>query len=232
MMADPELAEQIELVATPTAPGCARAFVAATLRQWELTHLNDDATLVGSELVTNALHATGVVDPPSYPALERRERLARIWVQLLVYPRSLVVEVWDESPDRPEAREADSSSEDGRGLFLVQALSERWGVWSPGFGWKVVFAELARDKAAPRPQQSSKRVTPEPRSGDGSPLPKRVRPEPRSGVGSPSPKRVRPEPRNGGGSPSPKRFGEKMWTGGGPVDQALVLRVIDGLRKL
>src|SRR5215472_8940985 len=48
-------AASVELDANELAPRAARHFVAETLDSWELAHLTDTATLIASELVTNAL---------------------------------------------------------------------------------------------------------------------------------------------------------------------------------
>ncbi len=52
-------------------------------------------------------------------------------------------EVWDSVPRMPAVRQAGPDEEGGRGLALVEALSDRWG-WTTAPGWpgKVVWAEL------------------------------------------------------------------------------------------
>ena len=54
----------------------------------------------------------------------------------------LLVEVWDQAPGIPVLREAAGDEESGRGLILVNAISEKWG-WNPAEGQpgKVVWAE-------------------------------------------------------------------------------------------
>ena len=56
----------------------------------------------------------------------------------------VVVFVWDASP-RPPAQAADpgADAEGGRGLLLVEALSERWGHFGYDGDGKVVWALLA-----------------------------------------------------------------------------------------
>ena len=55
----------------------------------------------------------------------------------------VLVEVWDEIPSAPIAEHADPDDESGRGLMLIEAVSDRW-TWAtvPGWTGKVVSAEL------------------------------------------------------------------------------------------
>jgi hypothetical protein len=55
----------------------------------------------------------------------------------------LVIEAWDHSPRDPQTRDADADAEDGRGLMIVAAVSNRWGSARLGHQHKVVWAELA-----------------------------------------------------------------------------------------
>src|ERR1700728_1427465 len=60
------LGSYLELAALDTAAGSARAHVGAVLREWSLGDVADDACLVVSELVTNAVlstRAAGLHDP-------------------------------------------------------------------------------------------------------------------------------------------------------------------------
>ncbi|CAM5316143.1 ATP-binding protein [Streptomyces narbonensis] len=96
------------------------------LRKWGGPGASDVAELLTSELVTNALVHTehGAV------------------VTATVVPEQLRVEVRDFVPglDRPHAPPADDGTH-GRGLVLVQALADSWGVEEHGVG-KVVWFEL------------------------------------------------------------------------------------------
>jgi hypothetical protein len=55
----------------------------------------------------------------------------------------VLVEVWDTVRHAPVPRRARPDEEGGRGIALVQALSDRWD-WAtvPGWPGKVVWAEL------------------------------------------------------------------------------------------
>ncbi|GAA3138659.1 hypothetical protein GCM10020001_071450 [Nonomuraea salmonea] len=104
---------------TPQAPAHARKFVRQVLGEWRLSHLAEDAVLLTSELVTNAvLHAgTGV------------ELTCRLDVDAT--PAKLEIEVEDHHPARtiPPAGEPPSGdATSGRGLALAGMLADAWGV--------------------------------------------------------------------------------------------------------
>ncbi|MFF9805873.1 SpoIIE family protein phosphatase [Streptomyces coeruleorubidus] len=126
------------------APGSARALVRAALAEWtglglpgaeHLTdRLADDALLVVSELVTNAVvHAGTDVELECRLEADDKDTAA------------LVVEVSDHHPSRaPRGGEPESPHdvpEYGRGLRLVGALSEAWGI-TYRTGRKTVWARL------------------------------------------------------------------------------------------
>ncbi|MFC8374176.1 SpoIIE family protein phosphatase [Streptomyces sp. NPDC057239] len=131
------------LPGSPLAPGAARALLRKALTEWaELVlpgaeHLTgrvgDDATLIASELVTNAVVHAGTE--------------VRVACRLEEETGALVVEVADQHPSRaPRGNEPEGSPYDtpeyGRGLRLVAALSEAWGItYRPGT--KTVWARLA-----------------------------------------------------------------------------------------
>lgn len=130
----------IELAAVPTAPAVARSFVRHTLRTWSLDELADNAELIASELVTNAVKATGVAGPePS--CLDLRD-LALVVMRLRVHDGALRIAVQDSSHEQPRPQAAGDDAEGGRGLFLVEALSTRWDV-RPTQDGKVTWADLA-----------------------------------------------------------------------------------------
>ncbi|MGW0806877.1 SpoIIE family protein phosphatase [Nonomuraea sp. NPDC002799] len=109
---------------TPHAPAHARRFVRQVLGEWRLSHLAEDAVLLTSELVTNAVvHAgTGV------------ELTCRLDVDAV--PPKLEIEVDDHYPTRSipaaESMPADGPVEamptSGRGLALAGMLADAWGV--------------------------------------------------------------------------------------------------------
>ncbi|ROQ66891.1 histidine kinase-like protein [Streptomyces sp. 840.1] len=124
----PQRGERYRLVApnTPTAPRIARDFVGALLRTTEHPGLADDARLCVSEVVSNAHCHT---------------RSARIRVDVTVNRRQVMVYVTDDEPARlpkpgvaphvphtPYAPHAES----GRGLVIVESLTDRWGTTTRG----------------------------------------------------------------------------------------------------
>ncbi|MFH8656620.1 SpoIIE family protein phosphatase [Streptomyces afghaniensis] len=126
------------------APGSARALVRAAITEWtglglpgaeHLTdRLADDALLVVSELVTNAVVHAGT-DVQLECRLEGDDKDTA----------ALLVEVSDHHPSRaPRGGEPETphdTPEYGRGLRLVGALSEAWGI-TYRTGRKTVWARL------------------------------------------------------------------------------------------
>ncbi|MEU3945898.1 ATP-binding protein [Streptomyces sp. NPDC029526] len=90
----------------------ARQVTAARLRYCGLEALVDDATLIVSELVTNAIqHGEG----------------AQVTLTVTVRDGFLRLAVHDETTGRPVIRTADDYAERGRGLFLVDRLAAAHG---------------------------------------------------------------------------------------------------------
>ncbi|QXE36067.1 ATP-binding protein [Streptomyces sp. GMY02] len=115
----------------PRCVALARLELRKALEDWGLSELEDSAVLILSELLSNAgLHAK--VTPEQ--VIETR------------YFRSsgaLRIEVHDGSPDRPQPRPAGPEASDGRGLLLVDALADEWGVADRAGPGKVVWASLS-----------------------------------------------------------------------------------------
>src|SRR6266566_1261040 len=124
------LRESLELGALPGAVPCARLHARQILWEWALTPLTEAVEHVVSELMANAVAAAR-----ARPDIEP----VRLW--LLSDSRSALVLVWDADPGRPVLTEPGEDAESGRGLFLVQAFSDRWGSYAtPHLGGKVVWA--------------------------------------------------------------------------------------------
>ena len=118
--------KQVVLRPDPQTAAAARDFLRCTCLQWGLEPMLDVALLVVSELVTNA-----VVNARS-----------QVTVRLRLRPDRLLIEVEDEDSRLPVLqRHNDWDALGGRGLMLVDALSDRWGSQPCPFG-KVVWAEL------------------------------------------------------------------------------------------
>ncbi len=126
------LLSTLELASLPTAIPCARLHAVNILHEWGLGDLADDTELLVSELTTNALTAS--VSLESQPPITLR---------LLADHDRLVIEAWDRSPFDLDPLETGDESESGRGLLIVEALSNRWGSSRTRYNSKVVWAELA-----------------------------------------------------------------------------------------
>jgi len=134
------LSVHLPLGALPTAVPCARGYTRVILDEWNLASLADPAELIVSELVTNSVQATADKDgQPRYG----ETGLPVVHLRLASDHVRVLAEVWDSVPRVPAARRAGPDEEGGRGLALVEALSDRWG-WTtvPGWPGKVVWAEL------------------------------------------------------------------------------------------
>jgi anti-sigma regulatory factor (Ser/Thr protein kinase) len=107
----------------PASVGKARRFVVERLASLGVSDPDDDAAVVVSELVTNAVvHARTEV---TVRVLRKGAGIAR-------------VEVADGSTVLPGPRVATRASRSGRGLTLVDHLSNEWGVEANGAG-KIVW---------------------------------------------------------------------------------------------
>ena len=105
----------MSLPAQEASVGAARGLVTGALAEWAADDLTDDATLLVSELATNAVvHAGTNFD-----------------VSIELLGDAVEVAVTDRHPTRtlPAPSESvDVDLESGRGLFLTAALAEKWGV--------------------------------------------------------------------------------------------------------
>lgn len=108
----------------------ARRFARDALAEWEVGPRADDVLVCVSELATNAL-VHGV--PPGRGFLLR----------LLPYDGGVRVEVHDSGGGVPAVPQAEGGepAEGGRGLLLVAALADKWGVGSRAPG-KIVWCEF------------------------------------------------------------------------------------------
>jgi len=89
-----------------------RAFLNKALTSWECARPAEEARLLLSEILTNAVqHAEGPIT-----------------LHLCRTVTDLTVEVSDRSPHLPQPRIAAEDEESGRGLLLVRTLADGWGV--------------------------------------------------------------------------------------------------------
>ncbi|MDX3277304.1 ATP-binding protein [Streptomyces scabiei] len=129
---------QLHLVAVPSAVSVAREFVHHTLKLWQLDDYAPDAALMMSELVSNAIKATGFTDRQPMPWEITAQHV--IGIQLRAVGDELYVEVWDQSAREPVKQTVTAEAEGGRGLHLVEALAKKWGIYRPPAGGKIVWA--------------------------------------------------------------------------------------------
>ncbi|MCQ8830014.1 ATP-binding SpoIIE family protein phosphatase [Streptomyces malaysiensis] len=114
-----------------------RRFLREQARLWDWEAVSSDLELAVTELVTNALvHADSAVE-----------------VRLREYLDRLRIDVRDSDPRPPvpapvlASGEADTESEHGRGLLIVDALASSWGNAPSGRG-KSVWFELSKPQLA------------------------------------------------------------------------------------
>jgi anti-sigma regulatory factor (Ser/Thr protein kinase) len=122
----------LELGAYPTAVPCARLHAKHILREWRLADVSDSAELLVSELVTNAVRAS---------TSEEAIAVVRLW--LLSNQARVLIMVQDDNLQQPVRAQPEDDAESGRGLLLVDAISERWDWYLPeGAPGKVVWCLL------------------------------------------------------------------------------------------
>ncbi|MFI7413202.1 ATP-binding protein [Streptomyces sp. NPDC049627] len=129
----------VELQALPSRIGQVRRILSAQLRYWHLDPLIDRAALGLTELLTN-------VHQHAQP-----DKMCTVEIELLL--DRLMVSVRDHDPRLPvaaDAKDADTLATCGRGLAMVAAVSESWGVRPDGDSGKVVWFTLPAPVAAAR----------------------------------------------------------------------------------
>ncbi|MEU8342972.1 ATP-binding protein [Spirillospora sp. NPDC048832] len=130
----------IPMLASKAAPGLARTLTKHRLHKWGITHISDDAFLIASELITNAVAAT--------PGKEIRYQCSRDAAGVLIA-------VWDANPTLPrlhplielaletlDVSEENWDDNGGRGLPIVTALAAECGHTPDSSGGKWVWARL------------------------------------------------------------------------------------------
>lgn len=121
----------LELGALPSAVPCARLHARQLLWEWGLTALSEPAELVVSELVTNAVQIS-----------QAHNRGTSVRLRLKSDAKQVLILVWDASPQPPVRADINDESENGRGLLLVETLSDQWAWYFPPDeeGGKYVWA--------------------------------------------------------------------------------------------
>ncbi|MBB5624821.1 ATP-binding protein [Sphaerisporangium krabiense] len=133
VMATADLLGRVELPGRAASVGLARAFVREILRTTRCQE-TDDAVLMVSELVTNAIRYSGSGRRPD----------GRLAVVLTDHGRAIQVDVIDEGASaHPYVhRDVGESSEGGRGLWLVCQLASAWG-WRADPDGHVVWFQMS-----------------------------------------------------------------------------------------
>jgi anti-sigma regulatory factor (Ser/Thr protein kinase) len=119
---------QLTLAPTVDAVGVGRRLVSEALSEWELDALAHTATLLTSEVLTNSLlHArTQIV-----LTVERTE------------PKAVTISVHDGSPIIPRRRRHAQDATTGRGLELLDRLSQSWRIEPEESGKTLSFTLTA-----------------------------------------------------------------------------------------
>ncbi|MDK1476121.1 ATP-binding protein [Streptomyces sp. 549] len=127
----------------PRSAGQARRFAHSALTGWGMEELGDSVAVSVSEMVTNAL---------SHSACPWENPLAQpVLLSLLRQGGTVLCAVIDSGTAAPAVREAGELAESGRGLHIVDCLSDDWGWTDPGPFGKAVWARFSRlgDPCAP-----------------------------------------------------------------------------------
>ena len=120
-------AHELALPSEPVSVSRARHFVGVHLVEHGLSSLVDDARLVMSELASNAI---------------RHARTPFSVAVCGLVDDSVLVTVRDGSRDVPTLTKPVVLAEAGRGLWIVDHLSQDWGVESRGDGTKTLWASF------------------------------------------------------------------------------------------
>ena len=127
---------RVRLAMGPAAPAEARRRVRDAIRSWQVPVDLDAALLLTSELVTNAIrHEAGQGAQPVVLAIASSRGRLR-------------VDVHDTSRSLPAVAEVPADAETGRGLLLVETLSDEWGFYRTPAG-KAVYFTLAFEPDKP-----------------------------------------------------------------------------------
>lgn len=130
------LSQQRRFPRRRTSVGASREFVTGVLNEWDLCPLVEDIELCVSELATNALLHGAPPGREFSVALHRADDLVRL-------------EVRDSGPGQPMVQHPDDDACSGRGLRLVSALADDFGVDDHVVG-KTVWL-VFKAPAAPAP---------------------------------------------------------------------------------
>lgn len=134
LSADPLIA--IVMLSTPESVGMVRGQVRAALEFAGLKEYVDDAELIASELVSNAVR---------HGSSDAEQRIKVGLIRVANTPGVALIVV-DSSPEPPVLKEFTLDEEGGRGMAIVDALAASWH-WRPEGAGKAVIAILDNDDA-------------------------------------------------------------------------------------
>lgn len=127
----------------------ARNFTRVILKNWQMcAGVTEDAALVVSELVSNALRygdrtAEESGAPDTAGASAGAERFCPAWLALTRQESAVLCAVSDGGTSAPVVKPQDPLAESGRGLHIVDRLSDSWGWTAPDRSGKTVWATVS-----------------------------------------------------------------------------------------
>jgi anti-sigma regulatory factor (Ser/Thr protein kinase) len=130
------------LATLPTSPFWARRYIRQFLGSCRGISIAsaDTAELLVSELVTNSVRfASGPIPAQQYSG---RVNAGIIWLSVRHFNTDLLIEVFDTDASPPVFVDPAEHAENGRGLFIVDALSKQWSYFFLPGGGKVVYCFL------------------------------------------------------------------------------------------
>ena len=129
---------RVRLATGPAAAAEARRRVRAAIQSWQVPVDPDTAILLTSELVTNAV---------------RHEAGQAVMLVVTCARGQLRVDVHDTSPSWPTVADVPADAQTGRGLLLVETLSDEWGFYRTPAGKAVYFMLAFQPDQADQPDQ-------------------------------------------------------------------------------
>jgi anti-sigma regulatory factor (Ser/Thr protein kinase) len=143
----PTVLDSLTIPGRPEQVAAARAFVARTISSHQIGADVDAATLLTSEIVTNAVqHTKSGVDDGTVTIVVIRVR------------HGVLVEVIDDGSAGTPVVKGDLYAADGHGLYLVQHLAAQWGYLREPAGTTVWFHLPAADRPQLVPESADPRA--------------------------------------------------------------------------
>lgn len=138
------LRDHLQLPATPQAVGRARKHARLMTDKWGLTALSDSVEVIVSEMVTNSVRAATSHYRGAGSDTDSTNNPPPVQLWLFSSKHEILIQVWDTDDRQPARRPSEPTSENGRGLLIVESLSTSWGtsraVGTPG---KLVWARVS-----------------------------------------------------------------------------------------